>query len=140
MNESSRTENTTREQLRQQWLQQAGAAFDLYFDGQQKPPLVTFSQREDRACSLSRELTAWLLEQDLADDPAVRPDDSAAISCPRCSRPARRQTPAGAALPRRQLTCAAGEVTLCREQWYCKTCRVSFFPSGPQAAVGDRGL
>ena len=30
----------SREQLRQQWLQQAGAAFDLYFDGGPQPPPV----------------------------------------------------------------------------------------------------
>ena len=140
MNEHPHTDDTTREQFRQQWLQQAGAAFDLYFDGEQNPPLVTFSQREGRACSLTRELAAWLLEQDLADDPAVRPDDSQPNACPRCSRPARRHSPPEEPLPRRQLTCAAGEVTLCREQWYCKTCRVSFFPSGPQTGVGDGGL
>jgi hypothetical protein len=140
MNESPRTDNDTRQQLRQQWLQQAAAAFDLYFDGQQTPPLVTFTQREGRACSLTQELAAWLLEQDLADDPAVRPDDAQPIPCPRCSRPARRQTPPGQPLPRRQLTCAAGEVTLCREQWYCKTCRVSFFPSGSATPVGNGGL
>jgi hypothetical protein len=140
MNDHPRTENTTREQLRQQWLQQAAAAFDLYFDDEQSPPSTTFSHREDRACSLTRELAAWLLEQDLADDPAVRPEDAQPVPCPRCSRPARRVAPPDDPLPRRQLTCAAGEITLCREQWYCKTCRVSFFPSGSQAAVGDGGL
>jgi hypothetical protein len=63
MNESPRTDNDTRQQLRQQWLQQAAAAFDRYFDGQQTPPLVTFTQREGRACALSQERAAWLLEQ-----------------------------------------------------------------------------
>jgi hypothetical protein len=140
MNEHPVTTTTPREQRRQQWLQQAGAAFDLYFDGGQNPPPVTFAQREGRACSLTRELAAWLLEQDLADDPAVRPDDTQPVPCPRCGRSARRQTPAGEALPRRQLTSDAGEVTLSREQWHCQTCRVSFFPSGPQAGVGDGGL
>ncbi len=140
MNESSRSVNTGREQLRQQWLEQAGAAFDLYFDGGPNPPPVTFSQREGRACSLTRELAAWLLEQDIADDPAVRPEDGQPILCPRCGRPARRHTPAGEPLPRRQLHSDAGEVTFSREQWHCQTCRVSFFPSGPQTGVGDGRL
>jgi hypothetical protein len=43
--------NLTREQLRPQGRQQAAAAFDLYFDGQPTPPLVTFTAREDHACS-----------------------------------------------------------------------------------------
>ena len=140
MNQPSADAGNRREQLRQQWLQQAEAAFDLYFDGGQAEPPVTFTQREDRVCSLTRELAAWLLEQDLAADPAVRPDQASPACCPKCGRPARRRTPAAEPLPRRQVTSAAGEVTLSREQWYCKTCRVSFFPSGPQAGVGDGGL
>ena len=140
MNEHPRTANTSREQLRQQWLQQAGAAFDLYFDGGQNPPPITFSQREGRACSLTRERAAWLLEQDLADDAAVRPEETQPVPCPKCGRPARRHTPPGEPLPRRQLSSDAGEVTVSREQWHCQTCRVSFFPSGPQTGVGDRGL
>lgn len=140
MNEHPRTTDSLREQRRRQWLQQAGAAFDLYFDGGAPPPPVTFAQREGRACALTRELAAWLLEQDLADDPAVRPEDTQPVPCPKCGRPTRRQTPAGEPLPRRQLTSDAGEVTLCREQWHCQTCRVSFFPSGPQTGVGDGGL
>jgi hypothetical protein len=140
MSEPSSRPSNDRERLRQQWLQQAAAAFDLYFDSGQGPPPVTFSQREGRACSLTRELAAWLLEQDLALDPAARPDDAQPPPCPKCGRRARRHAPAGEPLPRRQLTSAAGEVTLSREQWHCKTCRVSFFPSGPRAPAGDGGL
>jgi hypothetical protein len=31
-------------------------------------------------------------------------------------------------------------VTLNRERWRCTTCRVVFFPLGPEAAPGHRGL
>lgn len=127
MSAPSTSPGNPREHLRQQWLQQAAAAFDLYFDPAQDPPPVTFTQREGRACSLTRELAAWLIEQDLASDPAVKPLDSLPPPCPKCGRPARRHTPADQPLPRRQLTSAAGEVTLCRQQWHCQTCRVSFF-------------
>ena len=82
MNQPSADAGNRREQLRQQWLQQAEAAFDLYFDGGQAEPPVTFTQREDRVCSLTRELAAWLLEQDLAADPAVRPDQARPACCP----------------------------------------------------------
>jgi hypothetical protein len=140
MNKQACSPNNSREQLRQQWLQQAEAAFDLYFDGGQQPPPVTFVQREGRACSLTRELAAWLLEQDLAQDPAVRPDDTQSVPCPKCGRPARRHGPPGQVLPRRQLHSNAGEVTLSREQWHCQTCRVSFFPSGPETGVGHGRL
>lgn len=133
---SSRT--TTRDRLRQQWLQQAEAVFELLFDADQQDQLITFDQREERACSLTKELTAWLLEQHAAQDAAVRPADAPA--CPRCGQPARRQTPPGQPLPARHLTTTAGEVTLKREQWYCSRCRAAFFPSGPQTAAGDGGL
>ena len=128
-----------RERLKRQWLQQAEAAFELMFDADQQDRLVTFDQREARACSLTHELAAWLIEQHIAEDPAVRHTDVAAPACPRCSRPARRETPPEDPLPGRSLTCAAGEVTLRRERWYCPTCRAAFFPSGPQARLGHRG-
>ncbi len=129
-----------RQRLKRQWLQQAEAAFELMFDADQQDRLVTFDQRERRACSLTRELAAWLLEQPIAEDPAVRLTGTEAPACPRCSRPARRETPREDPLPGRALTCAAGEVTLRRQRWYCPTCRAAFFPSGPQARPGHRGL
>lgn len=131
--------STPRERLRQQWLQQAEAVFELMFDADQQDQLVTFDQREERACSLTKELTTWLLEQHAAQDPAVRPTD-VPPPCPHCGQAARRRTPPGQALPARQLTSSAGEVTLKREQWYCSKCRAAFFPSGPQAAAGNGGL
>lgn len=131
--------STDRDRLRQQWLQQAEAVFELLFDADQQDQLVTFDQREERACSLTKELTTWLLEQHAAQDPAVRPAD-APLACPHCGQPARRRTPAGQPLPTRQLTTTAGEITLKREQWYCPKCRAAFFPSRPQAAAGDRGV
>jgi hypothetical protein len=129
-----------RERLREQWLQQAAAVFDLYYDPEQAEPPVTFTQREERACALTRELAAFLLEQDLDQDPAARPPDEPAPACPKCGRPARRRTPPGEPPPRRQLTSAAGEVAFRRQQWHCQACRVSFFPAGPQAGAGDGGL
>jgi hypothetical protein len=129
-----------RKRLREQWLLQAAAAFDLYFDPEQAEPPVTFTQREQRACALTRELAAFLLEEDLGHDPAARPTDDQPARCPKCGQPAQRRTPPGEPLPRRPLTSDAGEISLCREQWHCKTCRVSFSPSGPQAPAGDGGL
>jgi len=130
-----------RAQLRRQWIQQAVAAFDQMFaGGAEADELVTFTQREQKACALSKELSGWLLEQHAAADPLVRPRDEPAPRCPRCDQPGQRVTMADAALPERQLTTAVGEVTLRREQWRCATCRVAFFPSGPETAIGDGRL
>lgn len=125
---------TGRDRLRQQWLQQAEAVFELLFDADQQELLITFDQREERACSLTKELTSWLLEQHVAQDGAVRP--AAAPPCPRCQRTAQRRSLSDQTLPARQLTTTAGEVILKREQWYCPKCRAAF-PSGPQTAAGD---
>jgi hypothetical protein len=129
-----------RARLRRQWLQRAEAAFEEMFDRQQPDALVTFSQREEMACALGKELSVWLLEQHVAADLHVRPPDEPAPVCPKCGRAGQRLTQPDKELPKRQLTTAAGEVTLQREQWRCATCRVAFFPSGPEAAIGDGGL
>jgi hypothetical protein len=131
---------TARKRLREQWLQQAEAAFDLLFDEDQQDQLVTFDQREERVIHLTRELGTWLLEVHAAEDAAVRLPEGQAAPCPRCGQPGQRRTSPDEPLPDRQLTCEQGEVLLRREQWYCKTCRVSFFPSGSEAATGDRRL
>ena len=126
-----------RGQLRRQWIQQAVATFDQMFAGAGPDELVTFTQREQRARTLGKELSRWLLEQHAAADPLVRPPEEPPPRCPKCDRPGQRVTAADDPLPERQLTTAVGEVSLQREQWRCATCRVAFFPSGPEAATGD---
>src|SRR5580704_15473872 len=52
-----------RAQLRRQWIQQAVAAFEEMFAGPgAEAELVTFSQREQMAGALGKELSRWLLE------------------------------------------------------------------------------
>jgi len=128
----------SREELRQRFLTQAAAAFDLMFAPEHQDQLITFEQREDRACALGRDLTAWMLQQHVNADPDAQPDTPRA--CPKCQRPGRRITPDGAPLPTRPVTTLTGEVTLHRQKWRCTTCRVVFFPPGPAAPVGDRGV
>ena len=127
-----------RDALRQRWLQHAAAAFDRMFDDDQQDQLVTFDQREARAIDLSEDLAAWLLEQHTAADPAVRPTQAPA--CPKCAAPGQRVGPPDTPLAERQLTTAIGEVGFAREKWQCTACRVVFFPPGPQAGPGHRGL
>jgi hypothetical protein len=122
MNDTSR-----RDQLRQQFLAQAGTAFDLMFDEQLADDLVTFDQREQRACELGQQLIVALLQQHLQHDPASDPDSQPPL-CPRCQRPGRRRTPSDQMLPQRVLTTGAGPVTFARAAYRCATCRVVFFP------------
>ena len=140
MNDAPATPDPTREELRQRFLAHAAAAFDLMFASPYQDQLVTFDQREERACELGRDLTAWLLQRHANADPAARPDDSPAPCCPKCGQPGQRVSPPGQPPPRRVLTTLTGAVTLERQQWRCTTCRVVFFPPGPQAPAGHGGL
>jgi hypothetical protein len=122
------TRTTRHEMLRQQFLEQAGAAFDLMFDEQLADGLVTFDQRETRAAELGQQLLVCLLGEHANQDDAADPDPQQPPPCPRCQRPGRRLTPAEGPLPERVLTTCTGDVTLRRARFRCTTCRVVFFP------------
>jgi hypothetical protein len=130
----------SREQLRQQWLSAANDVFERMFANAEQNQLVTFTQREARACLLAKELAAWLLERHVAADPHVRRPDEQPPACPKCGQPAQRLPAPRGRLPRRQLTTLAGTVEWQREQWRCPTCRIAFFPSGPTSPAGHRRL
>src|SRR5918997_1482345 len=66
------TPDARREELRQRWLDHAAAAFDLMFRPEYQDQLVTFDQREERACELGRDLTTWLLQQHVNADAQAR--------------------------------------------------------------------
>jgi hypothetical protein len=136
MNEASQSRDERIAGLRRQWLSHAAAAFDLMFHPDHQPDLASFDQREQRAAEAADDLKAWLLQQHLASDPdACGPPDQV-VSCPHCGKPARRVERPDKPLFRRALTSLCGEVTLKRAKWRCATCRVAFFPSGPQAPPG----
>jgi hypothetical protein len=129
-----------REALRESWLLRAGQAFERMFGKANQDQLITFTQREDMACALAKELATFLLEEHVAVDAQVRPSEKHPPCCPRCQLPGLRVTGRQEPLPERALTTGAGEVNLRREQWRCKKCRVLFFSVRPQAGVGDGGL
>jgi hypothetical protein len=129
-----------RAELRRQFIRQAVDAFEHMFGPAGADQLVTLTQREQRACELGQQLSGWLLQQHVAADAAARPAEQSPPRCPRCDRPGQPVPVADDALPGRQLTTAAGEITLRRQQWRCAACRVAFFPLGPEAATGDGGL
>jgi hypothetical protein len=140
MNDARPRPAGTRDELRCRWLSHAAAAFDLMFHPDHQPDLVSFDQRERRALELGCDLSAWLLQQHANADPHARPSDQAPPACPRCGQPARRVHPPERAPEERPLTTLTGEVRLLREQWRCTSCRVVFFPPGPEAGPGHGGL
>ena len=126
-----------REALRERWLLRAGQAFERMFAEANQDQLVTFTEREDLACLLGKELAVFLLEEHAAADSQVRPSEKRPPCCPKCKEPAARITKPNEKLAERELTTRAGEIKLRREQWRCKKCRVVFFSARPQAEVGD---
>ena len=62
-----------REALRERWLLRAGQAFERMFAEANQDQLVTFTEREDMACLLGKELAGFLLEEHAAADSEVRP-------------------------------------------------------------------
>src|SRR6185503_17738574 len=105
------------------------------------PPsaLQSFSQREQRAAELSGDLATWLLQQQLEHDPLACPSDATALPCPRCTRPACPRAAKDKPRLKRTVTTRVGAVSFQRQKWYCKICRISFFPSGRPAPAGRRG-
>jgi len=139
MDGQSRTRQD-RAKLRKEWLKRAEAAFERMFNEAPAEALITFTQREQCAVAISRELGNFLLEHHVAADSLVRPAEAVEARCPKCGQPGQRVTGAKAPLPERRLTTEVGEVALEREQWRCATCRVAFFPSGPEAERGHGGV
>ena len=129
-----------REVLRARWEQQSGKAFERMFGAAYQDQLVTFTEREDMACLLAKELATFLLQEHTAADGQARPNAKRPPCCPKCQQPAERHTQRHEALPERELTTRAGEVKLRREQWRCRKCRIIFFSAGPAVAVGDGAL
>lgn len=120
------------EERRERWRKRSEAAFERLAGKE----LTTFTEREDEAMLIARELAAFMLEEHLADDPQVRPVDEQSACCPKCQKPGQRVTKRSEKLPARPLTTRAGEVTLRREKWRCPACRVVFFSVRPQAEAG----
>ena len=55
---------------RAQFLALAGTVFEQLFGTDGQNGLVTFAEREERACALTDELARWLMAEHVAQDPA----------------------------------------------------------------------
>ncbi len=111
---------------REEFLREAGRTFDQMLGSDGQNGLVTFEQREDRACELGDALTRLLLEEHLeADDLA---DPGAVVDCPICNRPVHCDSPEKAEMENRELRTRRGKVEYERAARRCKHCRRVFFP------------
>ena len=123
--------------LQERWAQRTEAAYRRMFEGKSREELVTFTQREDMAVLIGKELAGFLLEEHVATDRAAQPAEASSTCCPKCGQagmPAVRQ---GEKLVERTVTTRAGDVGMQRQRWCCAKCRIIFFSARRSAWSGD---
>lgn len=119
---------TTRiEEKRAEFHRQAEQAFQRMFGADGQNGLVTFAEREERACEVGDELSRWLMAEHLALDPAG--GSSVEAVCPLCGGPARYESAAQAAGELREFQTRRGKVEYRRVAARCPRCRKIFFPA-----------
>jgi hypothetical protein len=122
----------TREELRRRraaFLEEAGRAFDQMLGDDGQNALVTFEEREDRACNLGDALTRRLLADHLAADESANPGTQ--VACPLCGKAVHCDaTTDQAEMETRAVRTRRGTVELARAARRCSRCRRFFFPAG----------
>ena len=113
---------------RREYMEEAGRAFDQMLGSDGQNGLVTFTEREDRACELGDALTRRLLEEHLAADDAA--DPGIEVACPICGRPVHCDEPEKAEMENREVLTRRGKVQYERAARRCSHCRRIFFPAG----------
>lgn len=119
---------TPRELLkrREEFQEESGRAFDQMLGSDGHNGLVTFAQREDRACDLGDALTRRLLEDHLEADESA--DPGACCDCPICGGPVPCEEPEEAELQNREVQTRRGKAQFERAARRCSRCRRIFFP------------
>ena len=124
------TEDMAREGLnrrRAEFLSRAEQAFDRMFGTDGQNGLVTFQEREDRACEVGDDLTCWLMAEHLSLDPVG--GTSVEAVCPICGGPVRYESADQAELELREFQTRRGRVEYRRAAARCPRCRKVFFPA-----------
>ena len=114
--------------LREEFRARADEAFKQMFGSDGQNGLVSFTEREDRACEATDALARWLMEEHLALDPAA--DPGVQVDCPICHLPVRYDSPERAELEIREFHTRRGKVEYERAARRCPHCRKIFFPVG----------
>jgi len=112
---------------RAEFLARAGEAFDRMFGADGQNGLVTFQEREDRACEVGDNLTCWLMAEHLALDPVG--GTSVERDCPICGGPVRYESAGQAELEWREFQTRRGKIEYRRAAARCPRCRKVFFPA-----------
>ena len=119
---------TALDRKRAQFLALAGTAFEQMFGSEGQNGLVTFAEREERACEVTDELARWLMAEHVAHDPAGQADGEA--PCPICQGSLREESARPAEPKVRELMTRRGKIAYRRAAVRCPHCRKIFFPPG----------
>jgi len=114
--------------LREEFRARADEAFNQMFGSDGQNGLVTFTEREGRACEATDALARWLMEEHLALDPASDPGTQ--VDCPICGGPVPCESPEQVELETRELDTRRGKIGYERAARRCPPCRKIFFPPG----------
>lgn len=126
--------------VQDRWVQRTEAAYRRMFEGKSQEELVTLTQREDLAVAIGKELATFLLEEQVALDPAAQPAEASMTCCPKCGQPGLPAVKEGQELQERTVTTRAGDIELWRQRWECAKCRIIFFSARRSAGFGDGRL
>ena len=126
------------EEKRAEFLGHAEEAFDRMFGKDGQNGLVSFAEREDRACEVTDQLARWLMAEHIALDP--RGALSVEAACPICGGPARYRSAQEAQRELREFQTRRGKVEYRRAASRCPRCRKIFFPAGRASGSGDGGV
>ena len=113
---------------RAEFIALAQTAFDRMFGDDGQNGLVTFSQREERACEVTDELARWLMAEHVSQDPPGQ--ISVEAPCPICHGALEPPSTGQAAPEVRELMTRRGKITYRRTAARCPRCRRIFFPPG----------
>lgn len=121
----------SRDELRRRravFMDEAGRTFDQMLGEDGQNGLVTFEERENRACDLGDALARRLLADHLAADESANPGIE--VACPICGDTVHCDKPEKARAEKRQVRTRRGTVELERYARRCSRCRRIFFPAG----------
>jgi uncharacterized protein with PIN domain len=116
------------EHKRSQFVALAEAAFERMFGADGQNGLVTFAEREERACEVTDELARWLMAAHVARDPVGEADRES--RCPLCQGPVQEASDRSDEPPERELMTRRGKIAYRRGAVHCPRCRRIFFPAG----------
>lgn len=121
----------SREELRRRraaFMDEAGRAYDQMLGADGQNGLVTFDEREERACDLGDALTRRLMADHLGADESAHPGID--VACPHCGKAVHCDKPEKTRMEKRQVRTRRGTVELERASRRCSCCRRIFFPAG----------